>query len=236
MIDKIKNKLRRIYLDNIRSVFPNSDKKVTYNNVQVRPYKSIDRVVNIQLPPNQGGHPSPSEYEKGLITSIKKYVEKGEKAILIGGGIGVSTVVCSRKLGNEGNVIVYEGAYNMVNIIRNTININKTPSNIKIEHAVVGKAVRLDGYRGRGRVVNPGALSYCDTLIMDCEGAEVNILESIDFTPRKIIVETHGNKSEVILRLNKLGHSVNNVELAEGEPLVETCRENEIFVVYSSIE
>lgn len=37
----------------------------------------------------------------------------------------------------------------------------------------------------------PQKIPACDVLELDCEGAEIEIIESINFTPRALIVELH---------------------------------------------
>ena len=54
--------------------------------------------------------------------------------------------------------------------------------------------------------------SECDALVMDCEGAELPILQNIQIRPRLIIVEAHpllnSPKEEIIKLLDELGYEI----------------------------
>jgi len=130
-------------------------------------------------------------HEAQLIDAIRKYVKYGETAVVVGGGTGSSTVVTAHQVGQEGTVTTYEGAENLIKTIHETVFLNKVDNRVKIHHAVVEKPIYLLGDKGKATIISASKLPKCNALIMDCEGAELPILENILIRPRVIIVETH---------------------------------------------
>lgn len=67
---------------------------------------------------------------------------------------------------------------------------------------------------------------------MDCEGAEIEILENLTIRPRVILVESHGMldapSSEIEELLNELSYSVKSKEIAD-RGLEDTCLEYDIY-------
>lgn len=131
-------------------------------------------------------------YEGPLIRCMKQEIEPGDRVVIVGGGYGVSSVVASRLAGSEGNVIVFEGAENMLPKIEETVSVNKA-TNVKIRHNVVSEAISLYGDDNGTSVIPPQELPDCDVLVLDCEGAEVDILTNMIHSPRSVVVETHGH-------------------------------------------
>jgi len=131
-------------------------------------------------------------YEGPLIRGMNESIRKGDRVVIVGGGRGVSAVVAARLAGPEGHVTVYEGAKSMLSRIEDTLAINNI-SNAEIKHNIVSEAVSLyDDDRGAS-VISPNELPECDTLVLDCEGAELNILSELPYNPRSVVVETHGH-------------------------------------------
>ena len=152
------------------------------------------------------------EHEDELISAIRNNIKNGEKVILIGGGSGASTVVAAHQVGNSGSVIAYEANKNSFARSKETINLNKVEDRVKIHHAIIEKPVYLLGEIGEPPTIPAKDFSECDVLVMDCEGAELPILENIKIRPRLIIVEAHpllnSPKEEIIKLLEKLGYDI----------------------------
>lgn len=130
------------------------------------------------------------EYEEALVAAIRDKVTVGDDVHVIGGGKGVSSVVCWRQSAADGSVTTYEADAERVKTLRETFQINEAP--IDVKHAIVGEAGRISGDVGDARLIPASELDSCDVLVLDCEGAEQEIIDNIDFQPRTIIVETHG--------------------------------------------
>ena len=152
------------------------------------------------------------EHEAELISSIRNYVKNGEKALVIGGGSGASTVVVAHQVGNTGSIVSYESNKNSVARVKETINLNKVDDRVVVHHTIVEKPVYLLGDIGNPPTLAAKDLPDCDVLVMDCEGAELPILQNIKIRPRLIIIETHPSlnspKEKAIKLLDKLGYDI----------------------------
>ena len=152
------------------------------------------------------------EHEAELISAIRNHVKNGEKVLVIGGGSGASTVVVAHQVGKTGSVIAYEANRNSFARTKETINLNKVDDRVKIYHAIIEKPVYLVGELGDPPLIPTKDFSECDVLVMDCEGAEIPILQNLQISPRLIIVEAHpllnSPKEEVIKLLDKLGYEI----------------------------
>jgi hypothetical protein len=122
---------------------------------------------------------------------MKSVIRPGDNITIVGGGYGVSTVYASRMTGDEGAVRTFEGATNMVENTRQACRM-RLLDNVAVYHAVVATANALRGDSGDATSVSPEELPVSDVLILDCEGAERQIIPAISPEPRAIVVETHG--------------------------------------------
>ena len=113
------------------------------------------------------------EHEAELISAIRNYVRNGERALVIGGGSGASTVVVAHQVGNTGSVVSYEGNRNSVARVKETINLNKVDDRVEVHHTIIEKPVYLLGEIGNPSTLAAKDFPDCDVLVMDCEGAEL---------------------------------------------------------------
>lgn len=143
-------------------------------------------------------------------------------------------MVAANQVGSDGQVITYEGAVEAADDILDTLQLNDVRKIVTLERAVVGEEISLWGDREDGEIVPPDELPDCDVLVLDCEGAEVVILEEMEIRPRAMIVETHGlydaPKSKVADRIKSLGYDVQDYGVAE-ERVADFCIENVIYVL-----
>lgn len=200
---------------------------VLYNGVSVQASHWGDSV----MPWHETDIP---EYEDALIRGIRDHAEKGDTVVIVGGGWGVSTVVAARQVGNTGHVITFEGSLDAVENIENTTNLNGVIDTVSIQHSVVAEAISLRGAENGAKIVAPDELPDCDILVLDCEGAERNILEEMDIRPSSIVVETHRifGAPEVQIReqAEKLQYTIVEKSIAE-KRLRSVCEENGIHVL-----
>lgn len=206
-------------------------KNVTYNGVLVRASRVGDSIAPWH-------ETDIDDYEGALLRGIQDQARRGDTVVIVGGGRGVSTVVAANQVGPNGRVITYEGAAEAVDVILNTLRLNDVQGSITIEQAIVGEEIDLWGEGGDEDIVGPDELPSCDVLVLDCEGAEVTILEEMEIRPRGLVVETHGMyeapKSEVVDRIEDIGYDVQDYGVAE-ERVAEFCRENEIYVLAAKV-
>lgn len=129
------------------------------------------------------------DYEYAIVESIRDHVESDDTVVVVGGGFGVSAVHAARAGADD--VTVYEASKRQTEVIREAVSINEA-ENIRVKHALVGPAKMVyNDDLGDAAVSHPDELPECDVLELDCEGAEMEILDEIDQRPRTIIVEVH---------------------------------------------
>lgn len=214
-----------------RYVRGNLPRKTTeYNGVSVRAERLFDSVIPFQL-----GHPNPQDYEAAIVRSLKEHIEEGDSVVIVGGGWGVSTVVAAELAGPTGHVDTYEGAADYCDYIAETVRLNGVNETVSIHHTIVGEEISLRGESRGATVLSPKSLSECDILVLDCEGAEKQIIEGMNCNPGVVVAETHGifgsPTPKVRDVLESKAYETISLELAETGPLSEKCVENDIRVL-----
>lgn len=131
-------------------------------------------------------------YEKPLIQAIRSRVKPGDHIVIVGGGLGVSTVVGARAAGPEGSVQTFEAGRERVKRIRDTVSLNQVRHVCTIHHGIVGEGLEVKGSSKEADKIAPNELPPCDVLELDCEGSELEILANLSIRPSCIIVEAHG--------------------------------------------
>jgi len=105
----------------------------------------------------------------------------------------VSAVHAARAAGDAGRVHVFEAAAGRVDTVRETARLSRLDDRIAVAHATVGSSVRVADEGSVGSIKPPQTLPDCDVLVLDCEGAERQILTELgpQWQPPVILVETH---------------------------------------------
>lgn len=180
-----------------------------YLPYKVAVYNGIPAIGSVRLLDSKYEFP---EYKAANIAALRKLTHAGDDVTVIGGGIGVTAVVAAQQVTSDGSVTIYEASIDEVRKIRRTLNLNKVSSNCKVNHAVVGDLFDKGGKLGNPKQISPSELDNCDALEMDCEGAELGILDELVVRPGVIIVETHpkfGSPTpEVADKLGKMGYDI----------------------------
>lgn len=201
---------------------------VKYNGVEVKEGKKLSFLI-----PGDGFSGRPG-YEKGIIDSFNRTLNQGDKVVIIGGGYGVTAITAKQIVGEEGEVVVYEPAKEMVARVEETSRLNDTPID-ETNHAAVGELKNPWGDTSSCKTVSVTEIPECDTLELDCEGTELEILENLQIGPQRLIVESHGvfdaPTREVEEKISDLGYEILDKQLAEDN---ETCREDDIKVITAS--
>jgi len=146
----------------------------------------FDQIVPWATPGNRKWH------EHDLIKVARSTISRGIRVIVVGGGTGASTVHCAREVDSLGEILVFEASSEMAEICRRTINANSTPCPVTVRNQTVGEAVKLYGDDAPSDTVSPIELPEADVMVLDCEGAEKEIISSEYDLPNKLVVETHG--------------------------------------------
>ncbi|WP_367176442.1 FkbM family methyltransferase [Haloarcula rubripromontorii] len=199
--------------------------KAVYNGVDVKDARLFDSI----LPWRDKDKPY---WEYNTIRGIESNVNKGDVVVVVGGGLGVTAVRAAQEAGCSGQVFVYEGSSKRITQLQDTIERNDVSDRVDITHGVVGPLISLDGVAGDAIHVSPEKLPECDVLELDCEGAEIEILEKLTIRPGVILVESHGmngaTSSKIEDILKEMSYSVVSKEPAD-KVLKEYCVENDIY-------
>lgn len=159
---------------------------------------------------------SSDKYELGLCKSIRNYVCSADTVVIVGGGLGVSSIVAANNVGKDGVIHTFEASNAQYSKINTTISLNKADDRVNLNHSYVSKVNKTSekkyGSSEDAKFVPAKDLPKCDVLELDCEGAEINILENMTICPDVFIVETHGymgsKKSDVKKILDKLEYNI----------------------------
>lgn len=179
---------------------------------------------------------SPANYEHGLVAELQSLVKSGDKVIIVGGGIGVSTVVAARQVGQDGSVHVFEGNREQLNTCQRTVALNNVAGQVTFNHAVVGEDVNVYSGHGDAETIPATDLPNADVLVLDCEGAEQKILDQLRNgpLPSRLIVESHGRygspADSVEQKLKSLEYRVGEKRLAE-VTFPELAAANDLFIL-----
>lgn len=143
------------------------------------------------------------QYKAGLMNAIRTGIETGDRVELVGFGRGVSTVHCLRA--GADTVVAYEAAEEMIELGTHTLEANLAgDGRVIVRHALVGDGVDVYGDAADAEAVSPETLCDADVLVLDCEGAEVSILEGLGTYPDTIICEAHPDHGATTERLRSL--------------------------------
>lgn len=173
----MKGVVKRLYNLFLRERLPR--KVAVYNGVPVRNVRLLDQTDEFPA------------YEGPLLRGIRDQVAPGDDVVIVGGGLGVSSVVAAHQCGTSGSVVAFEGGRERANRARETLELNRVGGIVTIRHGIVGSDVDVQGTTGGAKTIPVTDLPDCDVLVLDCEGAELDILEK-PVDARAIVVETHG--------------------------------------------
>lgn len=155
------------------------------------------------------------DYEDELVKQVKEYVKEDYNVTIIGGGMGVTSIIAGQSVGESGSVTVFEGSKEFYDRIKRNIKHNNLHHIINVNHTIVGSEKNLYGKAKTPDRITPEELKECDLLEMDCEGTELQILENMRIRPEWIIVETHGifnsPTDDVYDQLDSMGYNIVSV-------------------------
>lgn len=154
-----------------------------------------------------------------LWKALRSVIDGGESVTFVGGGRGVVPV---KAVEYGCDVTVIEAAAEMVELLEETATLNRTP--MRIIHGLVEAGHNVYGDASEAKQLRTEDLAG-DILVLDCEGAERDILPASQFD--RIIVETHpqdGTPTELVREL--LGGRVTHFDTARhrGDFLISDTR------------
>ncbi|MBN9672056.1 FkbM family methyltransferase [Roseibium aggregatum] len=182
-------------------------------------------------------------YEKPERMLVRQYLDKNDRVLEIGAGIGLVSMVCARIVGEE-NILSYEPNPRSQKLIAENFALNGMKPRLR------GKALALksgtttfyfndniisssliDRKFGGGTSVECDAFADVlqsfrpNVIVMDIEGAEVELLCSADLAPvGKIFVETHPH----VVGEEKIGEMTSRLRTS-GFSLIEATEDCHLY-------
>jgi len=123
------------------------------------------------------------DHKQTLTEAVYENVNPDDDVVTIGGGKGVIETHIARI---TGSVETYDAGYEMVTTCRETAKLNDV--DIDVTHGIVGTVTEAYGSTEGAENVTLSELEG-DVAVLDCEGAEMDILPLPQF--ETVIVETH---------------------------------------------
>lgn len=218
--------LHQVYKRVIRFALPTAD-PILYAGIPVGHRKTGDARFSRDFDDAPG-------YEQALVEALKVNIRPGDRVVIVGGGLGVTSVIAATAVGAAGHVDCYEGDRRGVTGIGRVARLNVVADRITAHHAIVGEAIAVSGNAAAARAVRPCDLPDCDLLELDCEGSEIGILNDMVIRPGVILVETHGflgaPTGSVRAILEARGYHVDDLGWAEPR-FLDACVQNDIRVL-----
>lgn len=152
------------------------------------------------------------DFEQTTIAALKEHIQDGDHVVVVGGGHGVCSTIAARE---GATVTCIEAADAHVDITRETLELNDVTDRVTVTHGLVGPAVDVWGDYSDAQRISPEQLPECDVLLLDCEGAELQILTKMDKCPADtVVVEVHEGlgcpETRVVDALQDCGLKVTN--------------------------
>jgi len=164
------------------------------------------------------------DFENPIASRLREHITDGNHLVVVGGGHGVCSAIAAR---NGATVTTYEASTVFTSIARQTARLNDVADAVTVHHALVGPAIEVWGRLNGAERVSPDLLPACDWLVLDCEGAERDILDSMTVRPRRISVEVHPDlidANAVRDRVRELGYQMNVVDGPNGTHVIHGTR------------
>lgn len=183
----MKDTLQRYY-DRVRPYLPR--RRGTYRGYVARDDRLLDATT------------ARPEYKEGVVRAIEANAP-GRDVRIVGFGRGITAMVALQA--GARSVTAYEAAEAMVDIGIESFRLNDVPTeDLTVRHAIVGEAIDVFGSANGADGIPPDEFDPGELLVLDCEGAEVSIIDGLSVLPERMIVETHpanGADTETVRQL-----------------------------------
>jgi hypothetical protein len=144
-------------------------------------------------------------YEGPEVDGVKKFVSGRDDVVVIGGGYGVTAVHAANN--TSGRVTVVEADQERYQNLTRTFEANGVSNQIRSLFGYLGD-LHIDLDDSDIPMIAYQDIPEADVWDMDCEGAEVEILQNLPYKPSVILVETHDNHDEVTNLLESNGYEL----------------------------
>jgi hypothetical protein len=242
----------------VRNISPQKTKTQS-GFVQQYNFNSDIRIFDSYLPTYFHHSDINKNIEYGIQLAHKGLTQKDDDVVIVGGGMGVTAALAAKHVGKGGHVTIYEPFDRLKEISKN-MSINEVDPDVRVHRKLVyptetdeftGQAKINDhirkrlseDYGGEFEVADPRDLPECDVLELDCEGAELAIIENLDIRPRVIILELecyayksfYDNKrtpDEVLDCLSEMGYQIVQHTGHLGTPIASKQIKEQIDIKY----
>jgi hypothetical protein len=147
-------------------------------------------------------------YEHTEVEGVKQYIGENDDVVVIGGGFGVTAVHAANN--TSGTVTVVEANQDRYQNLTRTFEANGVSEQIQSLFGYLGD-LHIDLDDSNIPMIAYQDIPKADVWDMDCEGAEIEILQNLPYNPSTILVETHDNHDEVIRLLEGLDYQIMEV-------------------------
>jgi len=149
-----------------------------------------------------------SDYEHTEVEGVKQYVGGNNDVVVIGGGFGVTAVHAANN--TSGEITVIEASKQRFQNLSKTFEANGVSDQIQSLFGYLGD-LHIDLDDSDIPMIAYQDVPKADIWDMDCEGAEIEILQNLPYNPSTILIETHENHDEVIRLLEGLDYRIMEV-------------------------
>lgn len=206
LLDLLHQLVGDIYVKSIRKMLPTEKQTYDFKSSSYVSVKKFDQYTPKKFKPYDND-------KKRVYRHFHQNITKnGDEVIIIGGGYGISAYYASQAVGKSGNVILYEASDSQVEILNKMLDDRGIGDICSITHGLVGKDFNVYGEDKNYQVISVGDLPNCDVLELDCEGAELKIIDDLEILPREIICEVHAqyidNPENVVEKIRGLGYAI----------------------------
>lgn len=174
-----------------------------YNGVEVADRRLFDR-----LTPKLWRLRNKPDYEHTEVEGVNQYVGESDDVVVIGGGFGVTAVHAANNTG--GTVTVVEADQDRYQNLTRIFAANDVSHQVESIFGYLGD-LHIDLGDSDTPMIAYRDIPEADVWDIDCEGAEIEILQNLPYNPSTILVETHDNHAEVIRLLEDLDYQIVDV-------------------------
>lgn len=128
------------------------------------------------------------EFKPEAVEVVKNSIRSGDHVVEVATGHGVFSLICAVR---GATVDSYECSAERIQDATSLHELVGVENVIEVHRGFVGESNGRPPDDFEGDRIAPSDLPKCDVLLLDCEGAELEIIRGVAPRPPKIIVETH---------------------------------------------
>jgi hypothetical protein len=232
---KVVNKIPRIMF-RYKSISTNKQLAYKYFSLPSRPSTILNFLRNILF-----GDPNNYRDELGILLSHDDIYKEDDTILAVGVGSGISLIHNCKKDRGPGSFIGIDGSKDQIELAKNNARLNELDfSKFKLIEGFVGNPTNIYGSDNQitTKIIDINHMDF-DILELDCEGAEIEILQNLTARPRHIIVEMHPMYRDIDIddfleMMNSKGYVIANIYTVNGDVVIS--EEIQMFFEYENIQ